>query len=138
VLRQAFAEFESQYTEAAFEATLPVAGEIRGRLDEGPAWVALCGDQIVGTVAAVVKVGGTYIRSMAIAPDVRGQGLATRLLDHVERFAREQHAPCLFLSTTPFLTDAIRLYERHGFQRTADGPHALLGTPLFTMKKVLP
>jgi ribosomal protein S18 acetylase RimI-like enzyme len=137
VLRRAFAEFEPQYTPAAFAATVPAVDEISARFNEGPVWVGLCGDQIVGTVAAVLKVEGTYIRSMAIAPEARGLGLAARLLDHVERFAREHHAPCLFLSTTPFLTNAIRLYERYGFHRTGDGPNVLFGTPLFTMKMVL-
>jgi GNAT superfamily N-acetyltransferase len=137
VLRRAFAEFEPKYTPAAFAATVPAADEIRARFDEGPIWVGLCGHQCIGTVAAVLKVEGAYVRSMAIAPEARGQGLATRLLVQVEQFAREHHAPCLFLSTTPFLTNAIQLYERHGFRRTGDGPNDLFGTPLFTMKKVL-
>jgi ribosomal protein S18 acetylase RimI-like enzyme len=132
VLRQAFAEFEPQYTPAAFAATVPAADEIRARFNEGPVWVGLCGDQVVATVAAVLKVEGTYIRSMAIAPEARGLGLATRLLEHVESFAREHHAPCLFLSTTPFLTNAIKLYERRGFHRTDDGPNALCGNPAGT------
>jgi ribosomal protein S18 acetylase RimI-like enzyme len=137
VLRHAFAEFEPQYTPAAFAATVPRAAEIRARYDEGPAWVGVCCDQIVGTVAAVLKEKGAYVRSMAIAPDARGHGLAWQLLDHVEQFARQHDAACLFLSTTPFLFSAIRLYERYGFHRTDDGPSVLFDTPLFTMKKVL-
>jgi hypothetical protein len=43
----------------------------------------------------------------------------------------------LFLSTTPFLTHAIVLYEGLGFQRSNEGPHDLFGTPLFTMVKTL-
>ena len=43
----------------------------------------------------------------------------------------------MFLSTTPFLESAIRLYEKFGFQRTSDGPLDLFGTPLFTMQKSL-
>ena len=135
VLRQAFAGFEPQYTPAAFSATVPGADGIRARHHEGPVWVALCGDRVVGTVAAVLKQEGAYIRSMAIAPDARGQGLATRLLDQVEGFARQYGAGRLFLSTTPFLIRAIQVYERHGFRRTSDGPNALFGTPLFTMER---
>ena len=126
-----------RYTPAAFAATVPSADAILARYDEGPVWVALCGDQVVGTVAAVLKQEGAYIRSMAITPDARGHGLSAQLLDHVERFACQHDAACLFLITTPFLTRAIRIYERYGFYRTGDGPNVLFGTPLFTMKKSL-
>ena len=74
---------------------------------------------------------------MAIAPDARGHGLGAQLLELVERFARRHGMTRLFLSTTPFLDDAIRLYERHGFRRTIEGPQTLFGTPLFTMEKPL-
>ncbi|HEY8226815.1 MAG TPA: hypothetical protein VIG25_16155, partial [Pyrinomonadaceae bacterium] len=57
------------------------------------------------------------------------------LLATVERFAQSHKR--LTLSTTPFLINAIRLYERSGFRRTTDGPHDLFGTPLFTMVKKL-
>ena len=43
----------------------------------------------------------------------------------------------MFLSTTPFLLAAVRLYEQFGFQPTDAGPRELFGTPLFTMEKRL-
>jgi len=59
-------------------------------------------------------------------------------MDSVQGFAVAQECKRLFLSTTPFLSRAIALYERLGFIRTAEGPHDLFGTPLFTMEKMLP
>jgi len=94
-------------------------------------------DAMVGTVSAVPQANAVYIRSMAVLPAARGQGIAGRLLEAVERFAQAHGYKRLFLSTTPFLADAIRLYEKSGFQRTDDGPHDLFGTPLFTMVKTL-
>jgi hypothetical protein len=58
-------------------------------------------------------------------------------LDEIERFARDSNGLWLFLSTTPFLNAAIRLYELNGFRRPGE-PHDLFGTPLFTMEKFLP
>lgn len=137
VLRSSFEEFEPLYSAAAFQATTPTAEQIRMRWQEGPVWVAMQAVEIVGTVAAVPKPSGLYIRSMAVQPMVRGQGIASRLLQTIEGFALKHAHTRMFLSTTPFLHDAIRLYSRFGFQQTDDGPHDLFGTPLFTMVKAL-
>jgi ribosomal protein S18 acetylase RimI-like enzyme len=137
VLCQAFVEYEALYTPEGLAATTPSSDQIRQRLSEGPTWVAIQNVAVVGTVSAVLKGKGAYVRSMAILPNQRGQGLGQRLLQAAESFAREQDSEYMFLSTTPFLTRAIRLYERYGFRRNDDGPHDLFGTPLFTMSKVL-
>lgn len=137
ILRASFAEFEPLYTPAAFQATTPTADQTRARWHEGPVWVAVQTKVIVGTVAAAPKASGLYVRSMAVHPVARGKGIAMGLLQEIERFALEHNHTRLFLSTTPFLYDAIRLYERFGFQRTDDGPYHLFGTPLFTMVKEL-
>jgi ribosomal protein S18 acetylase RimI-like enzyme len=137
VLYQAFAEFEPLYTTAAFAATTPASDQIQKRWSEGPVWVAAEGSQIVGTVSAVPKPEGLYIRSMAVLPSYQGQEIGYILLQTVEHFAKMQDIRSVFLSTTPFLIGAIRLYEQFGFQRTYDGLHELFGTPLFTMVMLL-
>jgi ribosomal protein S18 acetylase RimI-like enzyme len=137
ILRQAFIEYEPLYTPLAFAATTPTSDQIQERWDEGPVWVAVQNENVVGTVAAVSKHNGLYIRSMAVLPFARGQGIAVQLLKVVESFAVSDHQKCLFLSTTPFLTSAIRLYKRFGFQQINEGPQDLFETPLFTMVKQL-
>lgn len=137
VLHQAFMEYESLYTPEAFAATTPRASQIEARWSEGPVWVAVQDENIVGTVAAIPKPFGLYIRSMAVLPSARGQGIAGKLLKGVEGFAVEYHYKRLFLSTTPFLHPAIRLYEKLGFARASEGSDNLHGTPLFTMEKFL-
>lgn len=137
ILKEAFIEFESQYTPAAFAVTTPTSDQIQRRWDEGPVWAAVQKNDIVGTVAAVPKSAGLYIRSLAVLPVARGQGIAEHLLREIEKYAAFKHHRCLFLSTTPFLKSAIRLYERFGFRRNDEGPHDLFGTPLFTMVKQL-
>jgi ribosomal protein S18 acetylase RimI-like enzyme len=137
VLRYAFIEFEPLYTPAAFAATAPPSEQIQARWHEGPVWVAVQNEKLVGTVAAVPKNTGLYVRSLAVLPAARGQGIAEQLLRETERFAITHDYGCLFLSTTPILTSAIRLYGRFGFQRNGEGPRDLLGIPLFTMVKQL-
>jgi GNAT superfamily N-acetyltransferase len=137
VLYNAFLEHRAAYTTPAFSATTPGADTIAARMGEGPAWVALLDNIIVGTVAAAPRPMGLYVRSMAVLPEARGHRIGELLLKHVERYAREHGHTRMYLSTTPFLDRAIRLYERWGFRRDDTGPHDLHGTPLFTMVKTL-
>jgi ribosomal protein S18 acetylase RimI-like enzyme len=135
VLRDAFLEFKSLYTQAAYAETTPNPDTLRRRFHEGPIWVARWRGKIVGTISAVAKPNGIYIRSTAVLPTARGNRIARMLLEEVELFAISCRAERLFLSTTPFLHAAIRLYEDFGFRRTNAPPHDLFETPLLTMEK---
>jgi GNAT superfamily N-acetyltransferase len=106
-------------------------------MTEGPVWVVIRDQAIVGTASAVSQGEYLYVRGMAVLPNARGQKIGALLLAHIESFASANGFTRLFLSTTPFLSSAIRLYERFGFRRIDDGPHDLFGTPLFTMEKLL-
>jgi len=137
VLRAAFAPFEADYTPEAMAATVVAPTEVRARMAEGPVWVALAGDAVVGTVAVLPRGSDLYVRGMAVAPEAQAAGVGGRLLAQAEAYARERGFTRLTLCTTPYLARAIRLYERRGFRRVAEGPADLFGTPLFTMAKPL-
>ena len=137
ILFDSFIEFEPLYTLEGFAATALNARNVATRLMEGPVWVALSNDQVVGTMSVVLKNDSVYIRGMAVVPVARGQGIGKLLLDHAEKYARAKGCKRIYLSTTPFLTEAINLYERSGFVRVEEEPHELFGTPLFTMEKNL-
>jgi GNAT superfamily N-acetyltransferase len=138
LIYDSFVEYRSSYTDEGFVATTPASDQLLQRMNEGPIWVATKDDALLGTVSVVARGEDLYIRGMAVSPQARGLGLGALLLTTTEDFALAQGHKRLTLSTTPFLNQAIRLYERYGFQRTADGPHDLYGTPLFTMIKDLP
>ena len=135
VLLESFAEYRYLYTVAGFSATTPTAEQILVRMGEGPVWVALHDNNVVGTVSAVINGKSLYIRGMGVLPGARGLHLGELLLQEIDRFASDLKLKRLFLSTTPFLDRAIRLYLKFGFERTDAGPHDLFGTPLFTMEK---
>ena len=137
VLARAFESFRDLYTPDAYSATTPDSDVIIKRWAKGPVWVAIRENTVVGTVSAVPKNEGLYIRSMAVLPSEQGNGIGLRLLETIEQFAREQQFKCMFLSTTPFLLAAIRLYESFGFHRKEEIPGGLFGTPLFRMEKEL-
>jgi len=137
LLLAAFEEFRPLYTDGGFAATTPSAEIIATRLADGPGWLAFLGDKPVGTVSAVVRSDRLYIRSMAVLPAARGRQVGISLMREVGRFAVAESVRSMYLSTTPFLHRAIRLYEQLGFRRTEEEPHELCGTPLFTMEKHL-
>ena len=80
VLRAAFLEYEPLYTPEGFTATTPSADRILQRLSEGPIWVAVQGERVVGTVCAVPKGQICYVRGMAIVPSARGGTSANPVL----------------------------------------------------------
>ena len=137
VLHRSFVEYESAYTAEAFAATISTPEKMRERMNEGPVWVAVQDEIIVGTVSAVARGEALYVRGMAVDRAARGSGTGRALLKCAEEFAIQGGFKSLFLSTTPFLLPAIRLYENYGFQRNDEGPDDLFGTPLFTMVKIL-
>lgn len=138
VLRGAFREYEHLYTPGAYAATTPDTAQILSRFQEGPIWVVEMNGQIVGTASGVRIKEELAIRSVGVRPSARGRGVGTALLATTEGYALLQHGCCyLFLTTTPFLLGAIRLYLRFGFLRTDDVPPDLFGTPLIAMRKRL-
>jgi ribosomal protein S18 acetylase RimI-like enzyme len=137
VLKRAFIEYRESYTQDGFIATVLTKDKVETHMTEGPMWVALDSEEIVGTVAAVSQGEVLYVRSMGIVPKARGKRIGELLLKNVEAFAMAHRHKRMTLSTTPFLSRAIRLYERFGFQRSDAGPADLFGTPLFTMTKKL-
>ena len=137
VLYDSFREFRSLYTDGGFAATTLDANGIRARMDEGPVWLATRENVAIGTVAAVLDHESLYIRGLAVLPTARGSGVGEALMAEVEHHAASIGCRRLFLSTTPFLTSAIGLYEKLGFRRCSAGAHDLFGTPLFTMEKTI-
>ena len=137
VLSKSFVEYQPRYTVEGFAATVITPQQTEARMSEGPMWVALENSVIVGTVSGVLKPEGLYIRGMAVDPIARGKRIGRKLLDCTEEFAIQNGCERLFLSTTPFLLRAIKLYEQYGFQRSNEGPDNSFGTPLFTMTKTV-
>lgn len=122
LIHEAFAPFESEYTAGAFEYTTPKVDAIRPRFDEGPIWIAEVDSEAVGTVSGLPDGDRFYIRSMAIKPTAQRGGIGQRLLDELEKYAREKGFEKLYLYTTFVLPGAKRLYEKNGFYVLRETP----------------
>ena len=100
-------------------------------------WIALLGKEPVGTLSAFDRPEGLHVRSMAVHPGARGQGVGRALLAAAEGFGRERGHTRMFLRTTPFLHAAIALYSRSGFTLCQGAERDFHGVPLFEMEKGL-
>ena len=78
--------------------------------------------EAVGTVSGLPDDQRFYIRSMAVKPTVQRGGIGQRLLDELEKYAREKGFEKLYLYTTFVLPGARRLYEKNGFYVLRETP----------------
>ena len=76
-------------------------------------FVARAENELVGTVGAELYGDVGLLRSLAVAPDHRGEGLGTRLTEVIEQYARQEGVTILCLLTTT----AADYFERHGYRR---------------------
>lgn len=90
------------------ESILATGGEI---------FFALEGDTVLGTCATLVRDPETVeLAKLAVAPAARGRGLGRKLTDLAIAWARERGMRRVVLFSSTKLQDALRLYERLGFE----------------------
>jgi N-acetylglutamate synthase-like GNAT family acetyltransferase len=56
------------------------------------------------------------VKRMYVAPDMRGQGVAKKVLEHLENAGREMGVSRLVLETGVYQAEAIGLYHQAGFE----------------------
>lgn len=84
----------------------------------GNFWVALDGNQVVGSIAMLdFGDGQVALRKMFVAKDYRGKNIGTAqlLLEHLLRWCHEKQVRDIYLGTVDVLVAAHRFYEKNGF-----------------------
>ena len=109
------------------ETHLPVDGL---REHFGTALVARDNGSVVGSAALEVYADGALLRSVAVSPRARGNGLGGALTTAAIRLAEELRLPALYLLTTT----ADGYFPRFGFERItrADVPAGVQRSVEFT------
>ncbi len=78
------------------------------------------------------------VKRMYVAPDLRGNGVAKRILDHLEGVGRELGVHRLVLETGIYQAEAIGLYHQAGFEPVRCwGEYADAVTSVCFEKKIL-
>jgi len=135
LIYESFVGYKSLYTKKGFTATTISVREIEERIYKNMIWVAVCDKVIVGTISLFPDTDGISIKTVAVARTAREKGFGTALMKHAQDTAGKLGAKYLRLTTTEFLHEAIRLYERFGFEER--GYEDLYGTQLMRMEKYL-
>lgn len=138
LLEESFNEFKSLYTQGGYEATVLSHEKVVERMKAGITWVFIRELNVIGTLSGKIKSDQFYLSGMAVAPKSRGSKIGWHLLKTAEQYSKDANINRMVLSTTPFLSSAIVLYEKFGFEKILEPPGHLLGTPLFRMEKSIP
>ncbi len=96
---------------------------------EAELWVAVDGDELVGTVTYCPpgspwrELAGDHegeFRMLAVHPARQGRGAGHALVEHCERRARDHGATAMVLSSLAEMAAAHRVYDRLGYARAPE------------------
>ncbi len=93
-------------------------------------WVAYCDGEPAGCLILRMhskEQAAGEVKRMFVRPAFRGRGIARRLLEALETFAAGHGFRWLYLDSKDDLVEAIRFYERSGYERCErynDNPQA--------------
>ena len=98
---------------------------IAGELDNPLSTWLVCadGDAVLGYVGSQTVMGETDMMNVAVHPDARGQGIATRLILALVEDLKKQGRHCLTLEVRASNQNAISLYQKLGFLQIGRRPN---------------
>lgn len=87
----------------------------------GNFWVALDGDKVIGTIAAIdFDSKNLALRKMFVDSNYRGCGVGKKLLNSLVSWAGERKVKKICLGTIDKFTVAHKFYEKNGFLRVTN------------------
>ena len=117
VIHAAFARYKDDPmpSSAIYETTDTIDRNLRdGILIYG----ATTQEQLVGVVKVKKKEDQLYFSRLAVVPSMQGQGIATKLIQHIEQVARNCNIASVTCDVRSSETDNIRLYQKLGYHIT--------------------
>lgn len=83
--------------------------------------VAKIGSRVVGYAVTGRAGSRGYLQRLAVNPDVQGRGIGSMLIRDSFRWLKQRRATLSLVNTQETNTNALRLYEHHGYRRQPEG-----------------
>ena len=99
-------------------------------------------DQIAGTISMrKIREDSGEIKRMFVRPNFRGKNLGNLMIEEVIEVAKKNDYSKLYLDTAQFMSSAVTLYKKYGFEKTESYPECIVAKELWDnwifMKKEL-
>jgi len=138
VIKHAFEDYRRiGYREAAIQSAIISKSEIQRRINEELMLVAEMDKQIVGTVTGTIEYETMHVKTLATHPSFQNLGIGTRLMQEIEREAREDGCYKISLFTTPVMKSAIHMYKKCGYEKEGILKKQFHGIDLIAFGKIL-
>jgi len=139
VLASAFLDMRGRgYPTRALETAVISPETIQERIRQGGhVLVVETEGQVVGTASGLEEHETLHVCSVAVDPDWQERGIARKLMEALEAYAKQMGCRKLWLHTAWAMTEAIQLYERLGYQREGYLPQHFYGEDFLAFGKVL-
>jgi ribosomal protein S18 acetylase RimI-like enzyme len=102
-----------------------------GEADWLSAWVAVSGEEIVGTT----MTRDEWVSDLWVRSDSRGLGIGGEMLAHAEREIHGRGHDTLRLRVVKSNIRAVEFYQHHGWKVQREFPHEKFGHTMFEMIK---
>jgi ribosomal protein S18 acetylase RimI-like enzyme len=119
-----FPLFEKYYTNDSLRVTIESADHIWCAYENG-----IC--IACALITDIGSNGGLYIILFGVKKSDQGRGIGTRLLESIIKWSRKHKHTFIYLHTEYDNQNAIRLYEKAGFQKQFSQPDYIEELPLF-------
>jgi ribosomal protein S18 acetylase RimI-like enzyme len=129
IVTAAYGQYASLIPPVMFSRYLADLLDLDKHASHGPLLVVEADGQVRGFAAFYPQASSQRLgwpagwasgRALAVDPATRGHGIARAMAAACERLAHDSGSPVLAFHTASFMTSAIALYERLGYQRAPE------------------
>ena len=90
---------------------------IKSRIREEIVFIAEIDGKIVGIISGMKERKSFCVKTLAVHPHYRNEGIGERLIMEIEKCAKENNCKKLWLTVVPSMEKAIHLYKKLKYEK---------------------